>query len=1180
MPYEVMLHYGWNCGSYPASPYDSAMVCEFSALHLSFKKAETSFYTSGKWYETPYTLCDTVTLSAEFSSTELGYVYPDTVVLQNLDPGLQILGVSITGTGAAVPLTPIVQPQVWLIGAGTMMAAGFPGGGFNNGETFTLKIEFIPSCTFAGDTTLPDIVIFANNFCNDLLSANENKTMNSTFRMSTVQSNCTDCWSITKTADADTATAVADTVTYTITVCNNSANAQTGAISDIMQGGFVVTATTLPGSVTLGPMQCDTFTVSGYFAQYGSCFYNVATVTSPANTTWQDSVCVEVVSPCANTDTTFADSTTFAGTATLGAMSIYVAGQYFVSGTLTLNNCMVYVGAGGQITVQGGGNLILNNTTIQSCDTMWRGVTVLANGKTTLNGSTLRDANNAIYAVHQSQVEILQSKIYDCVTGLLIPAQTGNGYNSISLKVDGSSFKMQSQNFRPDYAGQPAHGSIPKAGIDITNMITTIGLTNLNEFEKLNTGIVAKSSIITVKRSKFTNIGYDTFYNEPYRGTALVSVGMPTGDIHTGSLTVLPEAIAYNTVDNCYRGIYTDKSVLNVNYVHLLNVRTGVESKNSSLLSTNMVTNCTITATHCGIFWNYNPLARFMYANDNNITVNGSLQNGGFFSVVNSGIYMSEFSNGFVQYTASGNTIHTNNAGFGIYAGVLTNAKIKYNNINMTNNGTGISVNKNISANISCNEIKGDYSTGITGNSSGISAGNMNKKVTIYCNTVDSTYRGFNFGGANPNTVFRGNEMNTHYVGLYLNTGSPTNPTYIGTQPHHGNEWFGPFTSGFGGINLTQSQFVPASRFDVDSTLGPVYNPVVTPSSWFNPTNGGNTYHCSNSTVCTSPPPAMADTTIRDLIESGIFDSEEISDEAKAIAREYIYNELAKDSALWIEDSTYIQFMNENQGDPVAYLYDVEQYLKAAYTYDSTLMAIADSAYNQINILTDSIACINEGTCEGDIEVLTNQINFLNQTIQNINIQRESIIADNLTNASYVNDLVVDGELPEINTTTINNIEIDYIETGQDKQVLIDNYNGLLAIANQCPFVGGSAVERARSMIAIINDSIIYNDDYTCLQSGIYRMANDTTEKINYSEIKIIPNPANDKVTIELSGINDGICKVQIRNVLNEIVYESEFSCSEKNHLINISDLSMGIYSITVNAANKKSLINKLIIVR
>src|SRR5690606_33290508 len=133
---------------------------------------------------------------------------------------------------------------------------------------------------------------------------------------------------------------------------------------------------------------------------------------------------------------------------------------------------------------------------------------------------------------------------------------------------------------------------------------------NLNEFEKLNTGIVAKSSILTVKRSKFTNIGYDMFYTEPYRGTAMVSVGMPTGDIHTGSLTVLPEAITYNTVDNCYRGIYVNKSALYADYIHILNVTHGVFGTNISFQQTATVSNSVITASSSGLSFISNPFAK------------------------------------------------------------------------------------------------------------------------------------------------------------------------------------------------------------------------------------------------------------------------------------------------------------------------------------------------------------------------------------------------------------------------------------------------------------------------------------------------------------------------------------------------------------------------------------------
>jgi len=195
-----------------------------------------------------------------------------------------------------------------------------------------------------------------------------------------------------------------------------------------------------------------------------------------------------------------------------------------------------------------------------------------------------------------------------------------------------------------------------------------------------------------------------------------------------------------------------------------------------------------------------------MYATNNNITINGMTTSG--LSLAHYGIWMSEGNaNTFVRYNASNNILYLNNALHGIYAGALNTAKVKYNNVKINGNGNGISVFANQRSNVSCNNVEGTYSSGITGNSMGYTIGNSNNKLTVSCNMADSTYRGFNLGGSNPSTVFKGNEMNRHYVGLYLNTGSPTNPTYMGTQPHHGNEWNGPFLSTFGGLNLTTNPF-------------------------------------------------------------------------------------------------------------------------------------------------------------------------------------------------------------------------------------------------------------------------------------------------------------------------------------------------------------------------------------
>jgi hypothetical protein len=805
---------------------------------------------------------------------------------------------------------------------------------------------------------------------------------------------------------------------------------------------------------------------------------------------------------------------------------------------------------------------------------MWRGIKVEDYGEVIVHeGSIVADADTVIVGNDKAKVKLQNANLKNFVIGVYVPVKP-SGLNGTNLNVQGSTFDFNA--YKLDYSGQAVHGVKPEAGIVVNDLVFMLGgsLPYLNHFNNLNTGLVGRSSIVTVKRSRFTNIQYDSLKADAYRGTAIVNVKSSTNK--TTRLTALPEANSYNTVDSSYRGIYTDGSSLSANYVHLLNVRTAVESKNCPVSSTNMVTNCTITASHSGIFWTNNPFAKYMYANDNFITINGSALGNGF-AIVNSGIYMSEFSNGFVQYTASGNAIQISNAGFGIYAGVLTNAKVKYNDIGITGKGTGISVSKNINANVSCNAVRGNYAGGYQ-NSVGIATGNSSNRTTLYCNTTDDTYRGFLFGGACPNSVFKGNEMTNNFNGLYLNNGG----TYMGTQPNHGNKWNGTFGN-FGAVNAAQSQLVSASIFLVDPALGSVYNPTVSPSTgWFFLDTTGNTFYCYSSTVCSSAPPALVDSALNAMIANGEIEPDEYVAETKAIAEEYLYRELADDSALWYSDSTYIQFMLENQGEPTAYLYDVEEYLKAAYSIDTFYMNLVDSCNLQITILADSINCISEGKCEGDIEALTYQIGFLNQTINNLYIVREATLNNNLENAELQNEYVVDGELPEINSAYMNEIEINYLERDNDIQFIIDNYSNILAVAQQCPYVGGGAVERARSMIAMVNDSIVYNDSYTCLQSGIYRTSNKDSIKVeNKNSIIIKPNPANDKVEILLNGnFVEGVCKIEISNSIGEVVMIIEMDCKEKRKVIDFNRLSQGVYSINVNANNILHTITKLIIIK
>src|SRR6185436_15688098 len=194
---------------------------------------------------------------------------------------------------------------------------------------------------------------------------------------------------------------------------------------------------------------------------------------------------------------------------------------------------------------------------------------------------------------------------------------------------------------------------------------------------------------------------------------------------------------------------------------------------------------------------------------------------------------------------------------------------------------------------------------------------------------------------------------------------------------------------------------------------------------------------------------------------------------------------------------------------------------------------------------SDSLTCIHEKNCEGDEQSIIDQIKLLNQTLTNLDTLRVASIADNLANAELNNDYVVDGAIPEINSGRINEIEIAYVYSEENIEIITDNYDDILEIASQCPYVGGPAVERARTFIAMVNDTISYDDETVCLISGVYRQINPDSVSTNSLKNKIIvqPNPANNKVNVILQGKFEGLCEIQIRNLLGKNIFNSEMDC-------------------------------------
>ncbi|MCP5353441.1 MAG: T9SS type A sorting domain-containing protein, partial [Chromatiales bacterium] len=746
--------------------------------------------------------------------------------------------------------------------------------------------------------------------------------------------------------------------------------------------------------------------------------------------------------------------------------------------------------------------------------------------------------------------------------------------------------------FKPNYTGQNPHGSKSQCGILLNDWIGVIGggtqPIELNYFNNLHTGVVGIGSLLTVKRSCFKNIYYDNFYNEPYRGTAITSV--KNNSANATSLKVMPEVYNYITVDSSYRGIYTDGSVLTASYIHILNVRTGVEEMNAPLLSTNTVSNCIITASHIGIKMATNPFARFMYVTNNDITINGAATSG--LSLANYGIWMSEGNPAtFVRYTADNNNITLNNALHAIYAGALNTAKIKYNVVKLHGNGSGISVFANQNSNISCNTVSGRYPA-VSYNNYGI-YNSLNRWCYFSCNFTDSTKTGIYFGGNNLGTKFRGNEMKKHNIGLYLN-----NTAVIDTQAHAGNLWTAAiYNSGYGAWNenATPNSNLLLSLFIVDTALGTTYTPNIplgvnfgepNDQGWFQ-ADSGNTYSCDGLFLCVDNHEERGEGSddLKEAIAADSVISIAYIEEAKSTAKIFLYEDLKKDSATYSNNSVLMQFLNDNVNTSFGKLNNVKQLIKEAFALDSSNAMLLKEKDSLINIHVSNIQLLDSiAAADSTIDNLTareNEIDAINTLKQDIAVIYSSINTskvNKLNEAKTWNDAVQPNELPEYNLKQVNDINIIYEKNNKDS--ITQYYSTLLSIAEQCPYSGGVAVYIARSLIALFNDSIVYDDENNCLQQGYYRLQNELKNNKVLNDIDLIPNPASNYADIILNKNYEGICRVKITDIYSKVVFEQSFDCNKKQFRINTIGFLNGMYNVQISVNDNTFNVSKLIIVK
>ncbi len=1206
------VEWGWACIDYPNQGTFMAQSCDNNVLSLELENGSFDLASTGKVIPSQsITPCVNFTCSSEFTSNHAAF-YPAGIQISNVPSDLFIFSVTIENCDNPVPI-PLTEdpntPGLYLIDQNMLSSLNFPDYNMDHGDCINVILTLSPGCYFDG-LSLPLVTILGVNFCGDPASESDSYNGSMTFYGNT----CPSCFTITK-EPLQTMAAPYQVVSFEIEVCSD---AQTGIVNlvDFLPAGFELTSSCgfCQPPVPVTPLlidfsnfsypYCTTLTVLGYYTEEAECSANVnqaqiSFVPLPglATFTMDDNACIEV--SCQGvSDYHWLDGEdviqVFSNMQppptppySLTSATISISGTFTINEDLTLSGCTVYMYPGAQIMVSPGFTFTLDNTTITGCYTMWNRIRVMGEAEIVVeNGSHIRDADVGIYAEDRAAMRISNSYITECVRQIYVPPHVNpNLFNTlINTSISSSVFGMISATgFKPDYAGQISHGDKPFAGIELNDMATlTIGRSGTapNQFVNMHAGIIAhRSQRITVLNSGFVDIQPDGFYStgNNFKGATVASFGDQI--IHKfGDVVVMPVP-GMATMQNCFTGIHTHYSNLRANGLTMTGMRTGVYSELCTDLLTTDFNGNTIEASFRGIDWFDNEGAANMSAIGNFIYISGD--------PAGVGIETREQNiTGLARYRLEYNYVNLNNALAGIIASTTLSPRISCNVIEQYQNNaqssmTGIEILGSPGAFVSRNHVV-SFTSGTTGirNWTGVNC-------IFTCNTVEEQEFGLLFSApCGLASNISGNIMYHCSVGLFYDGSAVT-----GGQEHKGNRWINvPLINVDQAVNMNFGGFTQSIYF-VHVPTGSTYHPQVNPPTWFFDDPSGTPYSCSSIITCHQQLVGGGEEDVDySLINAIINDSIITVDypyESQNMAKRQLFDMLAWNDSLLNSDSAFVSFYNQLDSTATGQLHQFSQRLSTTELFDSTFTTLVIYADSLISLYSDSLNYIDslalaDTTIDysSQRDVFITELLFHRNTRTNLVAQKQLLVEGIRDSVLVINNMVTPTELPEWNERSMNEYYYLYKRYGKDS--LSPYYSAILDIALQCPSAGGPSVFRARNFVRLFNDTMIYNDTWVCLQAGYYRSAN-TSQSMpskRFSEIKLVPNPANEYVDIIIGNRNGEVANMKLLNVNGEQVASANLNSESNKVRLSTIDLSPGVYFVKVICGKKVYPFEKLVIIK
>lgn len=184
----------------------------------------------------------------------------------------------------------------------------------------------------------------------------------------------------------------------------------------------------------------------------------------------------------------------------------------------------------------------------------------------------------------------------------------------------------------------------------------------------------------------------------------------------------------------------------------------------------------------------------------------------------------------------------------------------------------------------------------------------------------------------------------------------------------------------------------------------------------------------------------------------------------------------------------------------------------------------------------------------------------------------------NADDVAIDNNALAAATVIEDNEVTVNDIYLStiarsiYVFTPQQ---IITLYN----IAMQCPLSGGNAVFRARSMYALVDKGVHYDNFTICALEGIAIRKSNVVKNGEY-KASLFPNPADGKATLRYVLNENQTAKFSLHTTTGQFIFELILNAKSNTYTFSTSGLRPGVYHYKIISAEDGVLNGKLIIVR